>query len=101
MSKKVTRSSNMNKKLRMILSNNLKAALDIEKIMSNLNLKAVSAIGCASVIASCSPDKNKEYKDKWSIGDQTLNSAQIEAIKTVLGKDLSQEVFGACLAKYA
>lgn len=45
MSKKVTKSSNMNEKLRMILSNNLKAALDIEKIMSNLNLKAVSAIG--------------------------------------------------------
>ena len=31
MNKKVTKSSNINEKLRMILSNNLKAALDIEK----------------------------------------------------------------------
>ena len=62
MNKKVTKSSNMNEKLRMILSNNLKAALDIEKIMSNLNLKAVSTIDCASVIASCGDDKEPKKK---------------------------------------
>ena len=94
MSKKVTKSSNINEKLRMILSNNLKAALDIEKIMSNLNLKAVSAIGCASVIASCSPDKNddkdkgeenkNENKNKLLIGGKALNSAQIEEFRSEL-----------------
>ena len=65
MSKKVIKSSNKNEKY------NLKSVLDTDNIMSGVSLKAVTAIGCASVIASCGNDKPKddgkkdENKLKW------------------------------------
>jgi len=65
MSKKVIKSSNKNEKY------NLKSVLDTDNIMSGVSLKAMTTIGCASVIASCGNDKPKddgkkdENKLKW------------------------------------
>ena len=70
MSKKVIKSSNKNEKY------NLKSVLDTDNIMSGVSLKAVTTIGCASIIASCGgPEKgDKGNEDKTKLKWETLDN---------------------------
>ena len=89
MSKKSKNSSiNRNEKLRMILSNNLKYALDIERFISSLNRKAMITItiGCTGIIASCG-DKENDF----------LNWADVShEIRQVLFEDKEEKFNPLC-----
>ena len=60
-----------------------------------MNLKAVSAIGYASVIASCGDDKEPKKKEnggeELKIGDTTLNSTQIGKLREIFGMSEKEE----------